>query len=73
MNAEFPKGDGGGNGFTLPYHYNVEKLHALWDNVIYENRASVKMPFTEEKWVEFGQEVDELLSKHSISDEEILL
>ena len=34
-NSEFPEGDKGANSFPLPYHYGVDELHALWDEVIY--------------------------------------
>ena len=36
FNHEFNKGDKGANDFPLKYHYGVDELHALWDEILYE-------------------------------------
>ena len=35
-NTEFTSGDKGANLFLLKYHYNVDELHALWDQLLYD-------------------------------------
>ena len=42
---EKPKGDSGGNGFTLKYHLGAKNLHSLWDSVIYTYRKTMYRPF----------------------------
>lgn len=51
--SEFPEGDKGANLFTLPNHYGVNELHALWDKVLYTQRNNIARPFTSETWDEF--------------------
>ena len=38
FDKEFVDGDKGANLFPLKYHYNVDELHALWDQVLYTER-----------------------------------
>ena len=63
--TEFPDGDKGANSFTLPYHYGVDELHALWDFVLYTQHKNIARPFTEETWESFQLEVNELMSTYS--------
>jgi hypothetical protein len=51
--AEFPNGDKGGNLFDLKYHYNANELHAVFDNVMYSYRKTIKRPFTKDGWDDF--------------------
>jgi len=60
VDKSFPTGDAGGNDFPLPYHYEVDELHALWDTLIYSKYKSVKLPFTDDTWTSFGNETTEL-------------
>lgn len=32
----YSEGDNGANKVPLPYHYEVDELHALWDKVLYD-------------------------------------
>lgn len=43
INADFPKGDRGGNDFPLPSHYSIKELHAAWDSVLYEFHVNDKL------------------------------
>ena len=52
-NEEFPDGDSGANKFPLPYHYEVDELHALWDKVLYEEHTNMVRPFTNDTWDAF--------------------
>ena len=56
-----PSGDRGGNDFILKYHYTANELHAVWDTVVYENHKSIKRPFTEETFAEFGTMTDNFM------------
>ena len=40
---EYPLGDKGGNSFTLPYHFGTSDLHGVWDALIYEYHAAIKL------------------------------
>ena len=52
---KYPTGDKGGNTFPLPYHYEVDELHALWDKVIYSEHTNLKRPLTEKTYTAFQQ------------------
>ena len=43
VDKNYPKGDKGGNMFTLPYHYGASDLHAVWDSLIYEYHKSISL------------------------------
>ena len=43
VDKTYPSGDEGGNLFELPFHYEVDNLHALWDSVFYEYHDSFKL------------------------------
>lgn len=43
VNTNYPKGDKGGNMFPLPFHYETDDLHAVWDSVLYHYHESVKL------------------------------
>jgi hypothetical protein len=43
VTKESPTGDKGGNDFHLPSHYGNSDLHAVWDTLIYEYHAAVKL------------------------------
>jgi len=57
FDKEFVDGDKGANLFPLKYHYNVDELHALWDQVLYTERNFIARPFTQETWDEFQPQV----------------
>lgn len=50
VDAEHPSGDKGGNAFPLPYHYQANELHAVWDHVIYEFHKTLHVPLSDDDW-----------------------
>ena len=64
-NSEFPDGDKGANEFPLPYHYDVDELHALWDKVLYEEHTNIARPFTNETWEEFQPKVTSVMETYA--------
>lgn len=50
VDKEYPSGDKGGNGFPLPYHYQADELHAVWDHVIYEFHKTLHVPLSDKDW-----------------------
>lgn len=63
--SQFPTGDKGANLFTIPYHYGVDELHALWDQVLYTQRTFITRPFTTSSWDEFQTEVDGMMTDYA--------
>lgn len=49
----YPDGDKGANLFELPYHYEADELHAVWDKGVYSLRGNIARPFTDETYAEF--------------------
>lgn len=56
-NSQYPEGDKGANSFPLPYHYGVDELHALIDEVLYTQHNHIARPFTAATWDSFQTEV----------------
>merc|ERR1719230_1876130 len=54
VDSQFPSGDKGGNDFPIPYHYSANELHAVFDNTMYTLHTSIKRPFTDSAWEDFG-------------------
>lgn len=70
VDKSYMKGDFGGNLVYLPNHEGATNLHAVWDSVIYEYTGRAKLPFTESSWKTINNDVDTLLSKYNISEED---
>lgn len=68
---EHPTGTNGGNNFLLKYHYGANNLHSVWDKVMYVYRQSIKRPFTEESFDEFGLRAQDLKDSFNFTDEEV--
>jgi hypothetical protein len=66
-----PKGDKGGNDFTLKYHYTANELHAVWDTVVYQYHTSIKRPYTADTFASFGDIADELKDAFKFSKTEV--
>ena len=66
-NHNYLAGDKGANDFPLPYHYNVDELHALWDQVMYTERTFISRPFTAETWASFQPLVTQMMSEYAQS------
>ena len=49
----YPDGDKGANAFELPYHYEADELHAVWDKGVYTLRGNIARPFTSETYSSF--------------------
>jgi len=62
---EFKEGDKGANLFPLPYHYDVDELHALWDKVLYDQHNNIARPFTESTWDDFQPQVTNVTDTYS--------
>ena len=62
---EFKEGDKGANLFPLPYHYEVDELHALWDKVLYDQHNNIARPFTESTWDDFQPQVTNVTDTYS--------
>lgn len=74
FNDENPTGDKGGNTFPLPYHYEVDELHALWDKVLYSEHANIARPFTDATYDAFqSKTIDPYMAtyKYSLSDKNV--
>jgi len=70
-NDDYPKGDVGGNDFPIPYHYEADELHAVWDKGIYTLRNNIARPFTDSTYQKFQDKtVTPYLNtyKYSLSD-----
>jgi hypothetical protein len=70
INPRYPKGDMGGNLFTLPEHMNVTNLHSLWDSILYKFTGTPKMPLDFNDWQALGKNVTEMESMFSFSADE---
>lgn len=44
---QYPEGDKGANLFPIPYHYEADELHAVWDKGVYTLRGNIARPFTQ--------------------------
>lgn len=53
---DYPEGDKGANLFDIPYHYEADELHAVWDKGVYTLRGNIARPFTAETYDEFQTE-----------------
>jgi hypothetical protein len=53
FNDAYPTGDRGANYFELPYHYEADELHAVWDKGVYTLRGNIARPFTPETYAAF--------------------
>jgi hypothetical protein len=52
--ADYPDGDKGGNLIPLKYHYGVDELHALWDQIMYTQRSPmIERPINDTYWPTF--------------------
>jgi hypothetical protein len=49
----YPEGDKGANAFEVPYHYEADELHAVWDKGVYTLRGNIARPFTAETYASF--------------------
>jgi len=67
VDKEYPEGDAGGNDYPLPYHYDVDELHALWDTTIYEYHNSVTLPFTSSTWAAIETDSSTISTRYPIS------
>ena len=47
LDKEYPQGDRGGNAFPLPNNLGVDKLHAVWDSVIYQYTGYADLPYSD--------------------------
>lgn len=52
-NDQYPEGDKGANLFPIPYHYEADELHAVWDKGVYTLRGNIARPFTPETYASF--------------------
>lgn len=66
-----PNGDSGGNAFVIKYHYGANNLHSLWDKVLYVYRQSIKRPFTEPAFEEFGVRAQDLRESFNFTRDEV--
>jgi len=71
VDQDWPEGDAGGNDFILPYHYDVDELHALWDATIYEYHDSIKLPFVDATWKDIGNDSSSLYNMYKFSSADI--
>jgi len=57
VDKTFPKGDLGGNFFSLPVHFYTKNLHAVWDKVLYEPyfKYAVHLPMSDSDWAKNGE------------------
>lgn len=39
--------------FPIPYHYEADELHAVWDKGIYSLRGNIARPFTDKTYSDF--------------------
>ena len=53
FSPEFPDGDKGANLFELPYHYNADELHAVFDLLMYSERKNIARPINDTYWPTF--------------------
>ena len=60
--SQFPTGDKGGNLITLPSHYSVDELHAVWDQQMYSEHVHIARPISVDAWDEFQPRVTELMA-----------
>jgi hypothetical protein len=52
--SDYPTGDKGANLFTLPSHYSVDELHAVWDYLLYSQHVNIKRPINSTYWPTFA-------------------
>lgn len=53
FSPDFPDGDKGANLFALPYHYNADELHAVFDLLMYSERNNIARPINDTYWPTF--------------------
>jgi hypothetical protein len=67
----YPTGDVGGNAFPIPYHYEADELHAVWDKGLYTLRNNIARPFTDSTYEKFQTKtIDPYMAtyKYSLTD-----
>lgn len=57
FNDNYPDGDAGANAFPIPYHYEADEMHAVWDKGVYTLRGNYPRPISAEDWAELQNDV----------------
>jgi hypothetical protein len=72
--SEYPKGDEGGNGYTLNIKgfEDVTNLHALWDSVLLTQTKDMTLPLSDQNWELLGNLSASLRSQYSPLEVEVL-
>lgn len=68
INDEFPKGDRGGNSFTLDD--SLKELHAVWDSVLEEFPGYNTLPLSDGNWTVFGDNAKRIRAAWPIEDKD---
>ena len=63
--SEYPDGDKGANLFPLPYHYGVDELHALWDQILYSGYHFIDRPINATYWPIFQYDTEQIAANSS--------
>lgn len=64
FSSDDPKGDKGGNYFSLASKYGVKNLHSLWDKVLYKERNNIARPIKADVWEDFSNATDDLMLEY---------
>lgn len=70
INPSYPKGDLGGNLFTIPAAQGVTNLHSLWDSILYEFVGTPSMPFSYNDWSDLGRNITKMETAYSFNANE---
>lgn len=63
----YPDGDKGANLFPIPYHYEADEMHAVWDKGVYELRNNIPRPISDKDWTKLEGWVNSFMSKYKYS------
>jgi hypothetical protein len=66
LDSEHPKGDAGGNMFSVPSKKTCKNLHSVWDKVLYEFPKNPRIPFKADTLAEFDDAVLRLMIRQPV-------
>jgi hypothetical protein len=67
VDSKYPKGDAGGNFFTLPTKDGAKNLHSVWDSMVYEHPETPSLPYSSSDWNSLGNTVSSMVAKNIFS------
>jgi len=67
VDSKYPKGDAGGNFFTVPSKDIANNLHSVWDSMVYEHPETPSLSYSSSGWNSLGNTVSSMVAKNIFS------